>query len=55
LALTRLRLAELLLEGSRPERIEAGAYLDLAVPELEAMQMSPFLKRARSLQRSAQA
>ena len=54
-ALTRLRLAELLLEGSRTERIEAKRFLELAIPELEAMRMSPFLKRARSLQGRARA
>ena len=55
-AITRLRLAELLLAQKDPGRecIEANRYLELAIPELEAMQMSPFLKRARSLQRRSQ-
>jgi len=55
MALTRLRLAELLLQGPRSERGEAKRCLDLAVPELEAMRMSPFLARARSLQGHARA
>lgn len=54
-ALTRLRLAELLLEGSQAERVEAQSYLKLALPELAAMRMLPFLERARSLQRRARA
>ena len=55
MALTRLRLAELLLQGPRSERGEAKRCLNLAVPELEAMRMSPFLARARSLQGHARA
>ena len=53
IALVRLRLAELLLDGPQPEHVEARAYLDLAVPELEAMGMAPFVLRARSLQARA--
>ena len=50
LALARLRLAELLLEGTPSERIEAERHLKLAIPELDAMEMRPFLERARTIQ-----
>jgi hypothetical protein len=50
LALTRVRLAELLLsEGPRTERVYAQELLDLAIPELKAMAMGPFLERARAM------
>jgi tetratricopeptide (TPR) repeat protein len=49
LALTRLRLAELLLEDTQSERVEAERHLRLAIPELNAMAMRPFLERAGSI------
>lgn len=55
LALTRLRLAELLLDGSPRERIEAERHLELAIPELDAMTMRSFLERAHSIQGRARA
>lgn len=55
LALTRLRLAELLLEGTPSERIEARHHLELAIPELDATEMRPFLARAHSIRGRARA
>jgi DNA-binding CsgD family transcriptional regulator len=51
LALTHLRLAELLLEESevRSLRSEALAHLDTAIPELRDMKMQPALERALAL------
>jgi DNA-binding CsgD family transcriptional regulator len=50
LALTHLRLAELLLEGTDDaERSEAVEHLDLAIPELREMKMQPALDRGLSL------
>jgi class 3 adenylate cyclase len=49
IALTRLQLAELLLEHYPNERAEAEAHLRFVIPELEAMRMTPALERARRL------
>jgi DNA-binding CsgD family transcriptional regulator len=50
LALTRLRLAELLLkEADDAPRSEALEHLDLAIPELREMKMQPALERALAL------
>jgi DNA-binding CsgD family transcriptional regulator len=50
LALTHLRLAELLLEGADdPVRLEALEHLDLAIPELRDMNMQPSLEHALAL------
>jgi ATP/maltotriose-dependent transcriptional regulator MalT len=53
LALTHLRLAELLLEeaddAARPEALE---HLDLAVPELQDMKMEPALERALAVRQT---
>jgi DNA-binding CsgD family transcriptional regulator len=50
LALTRLRLAELLFdEAGDVERTEALEYLDIAIPELRDMRMRPWLERALAL------
>ena len=50
LALTRLRLAELLLQDSDPsERSEALGHLNTAIPEFQDMHMQPGLERARAL------
>jgi DNA-binding CsgD family transcriptional regulator len=47
LALTHLRLAELLLEEADDiSRLEARAHLDTAIPELRDMKMQPALERA---------
>jgi len=46
LALTRLQLAELLLEHYPGERAEALEHLDFAIAELRAMKMQPWLERA---------
>jgi hypothetical protein len=45
-ALARLELAELLLEGTAEERFEAAAHLDFAIDEFRAMKMPPSLERA---------
>lgn len=45
-ALARLDLAELMLEGSPEEQAEAREHLDFAIPELQAMKMQPALERA---------
>ena len=57
IALTRLQLAELLLDpsassgqGSAEERAEAVEHLDLAIGELRDMKMQPSLERALELQ-----
>ena len=44
--MTRLALAELLLDHYPEERAEAQAHLDFAVEELRAMKMQPALERA---------
>jgi tetratricopeptide (TPR) repeat protein len=46
LALTRLQLAELLLEHYPKERAEALEHLDFAVAEFQDMKMQPSLERA---------
>jgi len=46
LALTRLHLAELLLEHYPDERAEALEHLDFAIEELGQMKMQPSLERA---------
>jgi DNA-binding CsgD family transcriptional regulator len=47
LAITRLRLAELLLEEADDGgRLEALKHLDIAIPELRDMHMRPWLERA---------
>ncbi|MDP6715528.1 MAG: protein kinase, partial [SAR202 cluster bacterium] len=48
MALTRLQLAELLLEHYPDERAEAIQHLDLAIPEFRDMKMQPSLERALS-------
>jgi hypothetical protein len=45
-ALTRLQLAELLLEGTPEERTVASQHLDFAIEELRAMKMQLYLERA---------
>jgi DNA-binding NarL/FixJ family response regulator len=49
LALTRLDLAQLLLEHYPDERAEAQRQLDLAIPEFEAMKMPAYLEQALRL------
>jgi tetratricopeptide (TPR) repeat protein/archaellum biogenesis ATPase FlaH len=46
LALTRLQLAELLLEHYPNEKQEASEHLDFAIKELQEMKMQPSLERA---------
>ena len=46
LALTRLQLAELLLEHYPKERAEALEHLDFAIKEFREMKMQPSLERA---------
>jgi len=46
IALTRLELAELLLEHYREERAEALDHLDFAIAEFREMKMQPSLERA---------
>jgi tetratricopeptide (TPR) repeat protein len=46
LALTRLQLAELLLEHYPKERAEALEHLDFAIKESQEMKMQPSLERA---------
>ncbi len=46
IALTRLAMAELLLEGTEEEQSEAQAHLDFAIEEFRAMKMQPALERA---------
>jgi tetratricopeptide (TPR) repeat protein len=46
LALTRLQLAELLLEHYPKERAEALEHLDFAIKEFQEMKMQPSLERA---------
>ena len=46
LALSRLQLAELLLNGTAEERAAAAEHLDFAIEELRAMKMQPSLERA---------
>ena len=48
IALTRLELAELLLDRYPDERAEALEHLDFAINELRDMKMQPALKRALS-------
>src|SRR3972149_8250810 len=45
-ALTRLDLAELLLEHYPDERVEALEHLDFAISEFREMKMQPSLERA---------
>ncbi len=45
-ALTRLGLAELLLDGTAEERGEAQGHLEFAIEEFRAMKMQPSLERA---------
>lgn len=49
IALTRLGLAELLLDCYPDDREEAMGHLDFAIGELREMNMQPALKRAQSL------
>ena len=49
IALTRLQLAELLLESYRDERTEALEHLEFAIDELREMKMQPSLERAIEL------
>jgi serine/threonine protein kinase/tetratricopeptide (TPR) repeat protein len=46
IALSRLQLAELLLEGSAAEQRSAAEHLDFAIAELREMKMQPALERA---------
>ena len=46
IALTRLDLAELLLDGDERERQDALGHLDFAIEEFGAMKMQPALERA---------
>ena len=46
LALTRLQLAELLLEYYPNEKAEALEHLDFAIKEFREMKMQPSLERA---------
>jgi hypothetical protein len=46
LALTRLQLAELLLEHYPDEKSEALGHLDFAINEFREMKMQPSLERA---------
>jgi hypothetical protein len=46
LALSRLQLAELLLEHYPQEKSEAIAHLDFVIPEFRDMKMNTYLKRA---------
>jgi hypothetical protein len=46
IALTRLGIAELLLDGAPEERAEAQSHLDFAIEEFRAMKMPPSLERA---------
>ena len=48
IALTRLQLAELLLEHYPDERAEAMEHLDFAIGEFRDMKMQPSLERALS-------
>ena len=50
IALTRLELAELLLDHYPDERAEALEHLDFAITELRDMKMQPALERALGLQ-----
>jgi hypothetical protein len=45
-ALTRLAMAELLLDGDQTERAVAHGHLDVAIEELRIMKMQPALERA---------
>ncbi len=49
LALTRLQLAELLLEHYPDERDEAVEHLEFAIAELREMKMQPSLEKAEAL------
>ena len=50
IALTRLRLADLLLEHYPDDRAEAMEHLDFAIGEFRGMKMQPSLERAVALQ-----
>ena len=52
IALTRLELAELLLDHYSDERAEALQHLDFAIGELRDMKMQPALERAPSRRES---
>jgi hypothetical protein len=49
LALTRLQLAELLLEHHPEEEADAVEHLDFAIEEFREMKMQPSLERALKL------
>jgi DNA-binding CsgD family transcriptional regulator len=49
IALARLGLAELLLDAYPDRHAEAATHLELALPELRAMEMTPSLARAEAL------
>jgi hypothetical protein len=46
IALSRLQLAELLLDGDAEDQAVAAEHLDCAIEELRAMQMQSYLERA---------
>src|SRR5205823_1298265 len=46
IALTRLEIAELLLDSGAEDRAAALGHLDFAIEEFRAMKMQPFLERA---------
>ncbi len=46
IALTRLQLAELLLQGTSEEKAQAREHLDFAISEFREMKMKPALERA---------
>jgi hypothetical protein len=49
IALTRLQLAELLLEHYPNEKVDALEHLDFAIKEFREMKMQPSLERALKL------
>jgi class 3 adenylate cyclase/tetratricopeptide (TPR) repeat protein len=55
LALSRLQLAELLLEHYPQERVDAMAHLDFVIPEFRDMKMQPSLERALRYQENPEA
>ena len=54
IALTRLQIAELLVENYPSQRDEAMEHLDLAIAEFEDMKMLPSLGRAFVLKKKAE-
>jgi class 3 adenylate cyclase len=54
IALTRLQLAELLLEHYADERVDALEHLDFAIAEFREMKMQPSLEQAMRLKMQAQ-